>query len=125
MTGKKASSEYSCTVCTQRKVRCDKAKPCSNCVKAGIQCEVIPPPPPRRRKRKLDERELSRKLVKYEQLMEKNGIDFRSSVEDTSNADYEEHTEETTEPIGSEHDSTTQRHVIPLKARREANSSQL
>ena len=49
-----------------------------NCVKAGIECEVAPPPPPRRRKRKLDERELVRKLAKYEELLEKNGVDFRA-----------------------------------------------
>lgn len=46
-----------------------------------MQCEVAPPPPPRRRKRKLDERELVRRLAKYEELMEKNGVDFRSTDE--------------------------------------------
>lgn len=111
MPGRKASSEYSCIVCTQRKVRCDKAKPCSNCVKAGIECEVVPPPPPRRRKRKLDERELTRKLVKYEQLMEKNGIDFRSSVEDATDSQYEEDGEEATELVGPGHTSSPQRYV--------------
>ena len=79
MPGRKASTEYSCVVCTQRKVRCDKAKPCQNCVKAGIECDVAPPPPPRRRKRKLDERELVKRLTKYEELMDKNGVDYRSA----------------------------------------------
>ena len=82
MPGKKASTEYSCVVCTNRKVRCDKAKPCQNCVKAGIECEVAPPPPPRRRKRKLDERELVKRLAKYEELMDKNGVDYRSAQND-------------------------------------------
>ena len=79
MPGKKASTEYSCVVCTARKVRCSKEKPCNNCIKAGISCEVAPPPPPRRRKRKLDERELVRKLARYEELMSKNGLDYHSA----------------------------------------------
>ena len=87
MPGKKASTEFSCVVCTQRKVRCDKNKPCKNCVKAGIKCEVAPPPPPRRRKRKLDEQELLRKLAKYEEFMEKKGVDFRSIDNDFGSPD--------------------------------------
>ena len=79
MPSKKRSTEYSCVVCTQRKVRCDKAKPCQNCEKAGIECEVAPPPPPRRRKRKLDERELIERLAKYEKLMDRNGVEYRSA----------------------------------------------
>jgi hypothetical protein len=82
MPGKKASTEFSCVVCTQRKVRCDKAKPCQNCVKAGKECEVAPPPPPRRRKRRLDERELVKRLAKYEELMDRNGVDYRSAEND-------------------------------------------
>jgi hypothetical protein len=82
MPGKKASTEYSCVVCTQRKVRCDKAKPCRNCLKAGIACEVAPPAPPRRRKRKLDERELVKRLAKYEELMDRNGVEYRSAEND-------------------------------------------
>jgi hypothetical protein len=82
MPGKKASTEYSCVVCVQRKVRCDKAKPCQNCLRAGIACEVAPPPPPRRRKRKLDERELVRRLAKYEELMDRNGVEYRSAEND-------------------------------------------
>ena len=89
MPSKKASSEFSCVVCTQRKVRCDKEKPCNNCIKAGIACEVAPPPPPRRRKRKLDERELAKKLAKYEELMERNGIDFRSNGDDVEPVKYD------------------------------------
>ncbi|KAK7749967.1 hypothetical protein SLS62_008076 [Diatrype stigma] len=39
----------SCVTCRARKVRCDKASPCANCRRAGVDC-VIPPPdnrPPR------------------------------------------------------------------------------
>ncbi|KAL3478776.1 fungal-specific transcription factor domain-containing protein [Aspergillus californicus] len=42
----------SCVTCRRRKVRCNKRSPCSNCVKAGIDC-IFPPPgrAPRQTKR--------------------------------------------------------------------------
>ncbi|PYH94232.1 hypothetical protein BO71DRAFT_325894 [Aspergillus ellipticus CBS 707.79] len=51
----------SCITCRRRKVRCNKKTPCSNCVKAGIQC-IFPPPgrAPRKSKRPQDAELLSR-----------------------------------------------------------------
>ncbi|RAK99089.1 Zn(II)2Cys6 transcription factor [Aspergillus ibericus CBS 121593] len=51
----------SCITCRRRKVRCNKKTPCSNCVKAGIQC-IFPPPgrAPRKIKRPQDAELLSR-----------------------------------------------------------------
>jgi hypothetical protein len=51
----------SCVTCRRRKVRCNKRTPCSNCVKAGIEC-VFPPPgrAPRKSKRPQDAELLSR-----------------------------------------------------------------
>lgn len=43
--------EYSCILCKQRKVRCDRAKPCSGCVRAGVTCEPGVRQPYKRRKR--------------------------------------------------------------------------
>ncbi|CAN8102514.1 unnamed protein product [Discula destructiva] len=43
--------EYSCLLCKQRKVRCDRANPCSGCVRAGVQCEPGVRQPYKRRKR--------------------------------------------------------------------------
>jgi hypothetical protein len=65
-------------LCQQRKVRCDKSKPCSNCVKAGVECRVIPPQPPRRRKKRISERDLVARLRKYEALLAQHGIEFES-----------------------------------------------
>lgn len=66
----------SCVLCQQRKVRCDKNKPCSNCVKAGVDCRVVPPAPPRRRKKRLQERDLIDRLKKYEDLLRDNNVKF-------------------------------------------------
>lgn len=55
------ASSRSCVTCRRRKVRCNKRSPCSNCVKAGIDC-VFPPPgrAPRKSKRPADAALLSR-----------------------------------------------------------------
>ncbi|ODA76218.1 hypothetical protein RJ55_08063 [Drechmeria coniospora] len=66
----------SCVLCQQRKVRCDKRKPCSNCVKSGAECRVIPPAPPRRRRRRIQEKELIERLQRYETILTEHGIHF-------------------------------------------------
>jgi hypothetical protein len=67
-----------CSLCARRKVKCDKEEPCSNCLKAGVQCLYQDPVPPRSRKRPADE-ELLARLALYEELMRKHGIDFVQS----------------------------------------------
>ena len=66
----------SCVLCQQRKVRCDKKKPCAGCVKIGVDCKVVPPQPPRRRKRRLQEKDLVDRLRRYEALLAENGIQY-------------------------------------------------
>lgn len=71
------ASSRSCVTCRRRKVRCNKRTPCSNCVKAGIDC-IFPPPgrAPRKSKRPPDAELLSR-LRRLEGVIEhlsgKNG----------------------------------------------------
>lgn len=72
----------SCVLCQQRKVRCDKNKPCANCVKARVECRVVPPQPPRRRKKRLQEKDLVDRLRKYEVLLSENNIKFESIAAD-------------------------------------------
>ncbi|KAJ6027050.1 uncharacterized protein N7446_004349 [Penicillium canescens] len=47
----KQPTSNSCVVCHNRKVKCDRQDPCSNCAKADVECIYRAPPPPRRRKR--------------------------------------------------------------------------
>lgn len=72
----KLTRGHSCVLCQQRKVRCDKQKPCANCVKAQVECRVVPPLPPRRRKKKPHERDLIDRLRKYESLLSQHGVSF-------------------------------------------------
>ncbi len=80
----------SCVLCQQRKVRCDKKKPCSNCAKAGVECRVVAPQPPRRRKKRLQEKDLLEKLRKYEALLRENNISFDSIDHDTRGNEVDE-----------------------------------
>ena len=63
----------SCVTCRRRKVRCNKTEPCSNCVKAGIEC-VFPGPgrAPRKQRRQPDVEVLSR-LRRLEGVVESLG----------------------------------------------------
>ena len=78
MAAIKLTRGTSCVLCQQRKVRCDKNKPCANCVKARVECRVVPPQPPRRRKKRLQEKDLIERLKKYEGLLSENNIKFES-----------------------------------------------
>jgi hypothetical protein len=83
----KLTRGHSCVLCQQRKVRCDKQKPCANCVKAKAECKVIPPQPPRRRRKKPQERDLIGQLKKYETLLAQNGIKFDPVSDDFKSGD--------------------------------------
>lgn len=65
----------SCVQCSHRKVKCDRNKPCTNCVKAKVECVVAAPQQTRKRRRqKLTERELVERLRRCELLLDRNGI---------------------------------------------------
>ena len=78
---------YTCQTCTKRKVKCDKATPvCSTCRRAKLDC-FYQAPPPRSRKRKHGD-ELLDKLVRYEGILQQNGLlpgdaDTTPSIEKT------------------------------------------
>lgn len=65
----------SCILCAQRKVKCDRRSPCSNCIKSGVQC-VSAATIPRQRRRRFPERELLDRLRHYERLLTEHDIPF-------------------------------------------------
>ena len=73
-----SSKEHSCLRCAQRKVKCDRNFPCSNCKKSQVECVSVTPAAPRRRKRKLPEEDLLARLKLYEELLKSHGVDFES-----------------------------------------------
>ncbi|EXJ64935.1 hypothetical protein A1O7_01274 [Cladophialophora yegresii CBS 114405] len=64
-----------CVLCSQRKVKCDRQLPCSNCIKFRAQC-VPATLVPRQKRRRFPERELLDRLRKYEELLHQNHIAF-------------------------------------------------
>lgn len=81
----KITRGHSCVLCQQRKVKCDRQKPCSNCIKARAECVPSAPTVPRRRRRKLSEQDLAARLRRYEHLLKKHGV----KVEDDEDAPEE------------------------------------
>ncbi|KAJ5748300.1 uncharacterized protein N7511_009996 [Penicillium nucicola] len=73
---------HSCMLCQRRKVRCDKQKPCGNCVKANAECIAIPMRPRGKRNTpKSPGKDLAERVKKYEELMTQHGIDFQFLVD--------------------------------------------
>lgn len=63
-----------CVPCQQRKVRCERRFPCSNCVKHSLRC--VPATPTLQRKRRFPERELLERLRRHEELLRRHNIEF-------------------------------------------------
>ncbi len=62
----------SCTLCAQRRVKCDKKQPCGNCIKAGVECiSSVPSRSRRRRRRAADSTvdDLLARCKRYERLL--------------------------------------------------------
>ncbi len=66
-----------CVLCSQRKVKCDRQLPCSNCVKFRAVC-VPAILTPRQKRRRLTDRnpELLDRIRTYEDLLRRNNISF-------------------------------------------------
>jgi hypothetical protein len=68
------SSKYSCLVCHRRKVKCDRAQPCSHCVRNKVACNYVAPPAPRRKRKKGDQDLLAEKVMRYEEQLRGMGV---------------------------------------------------
>ncbi|KAF2221559.1 putative C6 transcription factor [Elsinoe ampelina] len=77
MESARPAQSFSCVPCQQRKVKCDRGDPCSNCIKRSIECQQAPTGP-RRRRRRFGEGALIARLRHYEALLRRNGIKFES-----------------------------------------------
>ncbi|KAI1437373.1 fungal-specific transcription factor domain-containing protein [Xylaria sp. CBS 124048] len=58
-----------CVQCQHRKIKCDRQKPCSNCVKAKVECVPGTPAPPHKRRRPNEA--LLDRLARCEGLLQK------------------------------------------------------
>ncbi len=66
---------YSCIRCASRKVKCDRQRPCNQCIKRNEDCVFNPQQPQRRRKR-VKVQALAGRLKYYETLLQEQGVDL-------------------------------------------------
>lgn len=72
---------FSCVLCAQRKVKCDKQPGgCANCTQLRVQYVYKAPPPPRRRKKGLREIDVTARLRIYEDGLRQLGVDLEELV---------------------------------------------
>lgn len=91
---------YSCLTCRQRKVRCDRRTPCSNCVKAEKQCSFIPPVRGKRKRTKPSREGLHAKLKRYKELLRSYGVKVEPSDGEESESEVaSQHDTEMTDAI--------------------------
>ncbi|RPA82243.1 hypothetical protein BJ508DRAFT_225075 [Ascobolus immersus RN42] len=81
VTPAKPPRVHSCVLCQQRKVKCDRQTPCSNCKKARVECLSSVSIRPRRRKRRFPEAELLARLRKYEDMLKELGVKLEGDGE--------------------------------------------
>jgi hypothetical protein len=80
---------HSCLTCRQRKVKCDRHNPCSNCVKAARQCSFIAPVRGKRKRTKVPKEGLHAKLIRYEELLKSYGAKVEPSEYGEDDSDSE------------------------------------
>ena len=80
MSSGEDTKPYACTVCVQRKVKCDKRQPCLSCLKSRLQCKYRDTPPPQRRKRQAENSSpaLLELLRSHEATLRSAGLPFET-----------------------------------------------
>ncbi|MCJ1477045.1 hypothetical protein MMC13_005716 [Lambiella insularis] len=73
---------HSCVLCSQRKVKCNKLDPCSNCSRVRVPCVYRAPAPPRRRRKQTTEGALLSRLQRAEELLNSYGARINGSEQD-------------------------------------------
>ncbi|KAL8801381.1 MAG: hypothetical protein Q9182_004495 [Xanthomendoza sp. 2 TL-2023] len=76
---------FSCIRCADRKVKCDRQKPCGACVKHNVDC-VFQPSRPRKEQRRAKNQILVDRLKHYEALLQEHGLNPTNPT-DTSDLD--------------------------------------
>ena len=77
---------FSCIRCAARKVKCDRQRPCSTCVKHNVDCVFHPPRIPHKRRRITQKQILTDQISRYQALLQQQGIDTSESTVDQSPA---------------------------------------
>src|SRR4051812_15848462 len=66
---------YACIRCAERKVKCDRQRPCGACLKHNMDCVFNAPKLPRKKHKRVKVQLLADRLNLYESLLQEHGID--------------------------------------------------
>jgi hypothetical protein len=102
---------FSCLRCAERKVKCDRKKPCSGCVKHNVECIYNATKPHRTKHKRVKVQVLADRLSQYEALLQKHGID-RHELPDLGRREVPSEASHT----GSAHSGGGQSHDTPAIA---------
>lgn len=92
---------FACIRCADRKVKCDRQRPCSTCVKHNVECVFNPVQPPRKRHMRVNTQILTDRLKHYEALLQEKGVDPRK-LPDTSHSEQHQKPSRTEPDISNE-----------------------
>ena len=76
---------FSCLTCRQRKIKCDRNNPCSNCTRGGRPCSFVVPMRGKPSRRKPVREGLHARLRRYEEMLKAYGADIEPSVKENDN----------------------------------------
>lgn len=97
-----------CVLCQQRKVKCDRKSPCTNCIKSRVQC-VSASQVARKRLRRYPERELLGRLRQYEGLLRSNNIMFEPLHDRLPGENKHVHHQHENDPYDDDEEKTIER----------------
>ena len=84
---------YSCVRCANRKVKCDRQRPCSGCIKHQVDCVYNIAHSPRKKAKRIKVKALTDQLSHYQDLLQQHGIQpsqlAQSERQETSRASEE------------------------------------
>lgn len=81
------AKSFSCLTCRQRKVKCDRLAPCTQCARSARTCSFVPPVRGKPRGRKTKKEGLHAKLRRYEELLRSCGVWAEPSENDLASDD--------------------------------------
>ncbi|KAI9740064.1 MAG: hypothetical protein M1818_004815 [Claussenomyces sp. TS43310] len=73
---------FSCLTCRQRKIKCDRRSPCSNCTRAARSCSFVAPVRGKPKRRGTPKEGLHAKLRRYEEMLKSYGAEIGPSDND-------------------------------------------
>ncbi len=82
---------FACTRCAGRKVKCDRQRPCSACVKHNVDCRFNPVQPPRKRYKRVNIQVLTDRLKHCEALLQEQGVDPSKLPDTPSSEQFDQH----------------------------------